>query len=217
MTLAQETGASNWLSALLIRAKGFSLNKQEFTDALALRYSWIVKGLPEVCACGENFDERHAMSCQKGGFISIRHDEIRDITCSLLKEVCSDVTKEPLLQPLQGEKFNYKTANVEQEARVDISARGFWNRGQNAFFDLRVFNPLAPCYGGLSLDAAHAKNERDKTRKYGERIINVEQGTFTPLVFTSAGGTARQSQIFYKRMAELMAEKRGEKKDFFPA
>ena len=143
LTLAQETGASNWLSALPIRAKGFSLNKQEFTDALALRYGWIVKGLPEVCACGENFDERHAMSCQKGGFISIQQDEIRDITCSLLKEVCSDVTKEPLLQPLQGEKFNYKTANVELEAREDISARGFWNRGQKAFFDLRVFNPLA--------------------------------------------------------------------------
>ena len=128
LTLAQETGALNWLSALLIRAKGFSLNKQEFTDALALRYGWIVKGLPEVCACGENFGERHAMSCQKGGFISIQTDEIRDITCSLLKEVCSDVTKEPLLQPLRGEEFNYKTAKVEQEARVDISERGFWNR-----------------------------------------------------------------------------------------
>ena len=86
LTLAQEMGASNWLSALPIRAKGFSLNRQEFTDALSLRYGWIVKGLPEVCACGENFDERHAMSCQKGRFISIRHDEIRDITCSLLKE-----------------------------------------------------------------------------------------------------------------------------------
>ena len=210
LTLAQETGASNWLSALPIRAKGFSLNKQEFTDALALRYSWIIKGLPEVCACVENFDERHAMSCQKGGFISIRHDQIRDITCSLLKEVCSDVTKEPLLQPLQ--EFNYKSANIEQEERVNISARGFWNRGQNSFFDIRVFNPLAPRYSGLSLDATHAKNERDKTRKYSERIINVEQGTFTPLVFTSAGGMARQSQIFYKRMAELMAEKRGRRK-----
>ena len=147
--------------------------------------------------------------CQRGGFISIRHDEIRDITCSLLKEVCSDVTKEPLLQPLQGEEFNYKTAKVEQEARVDISARGFWYRFQKSFFDIRVFNPLAPCYSRLSLDAAQAKNERDKIRKYSERIINVEQGTFTPLVFTSAGGMARQSQIFYKRMAELMAEKRG--------
>ena len=81
---------------------------------------------------GKSFDERYAMYCQKG-FISIQHDEIKDITCSLLKEVCSDVTKKPLLQPLQGEEFNYKTAKVEQEARVDISARGFWNRGQKIF------------------------------------------------------------------------------------
>ena len=105
--------------------------------------------------------------------------------------MCSDVTKEPLLQPLQGEEFNYKTANVEQEARVDISARRFWKRGQKSFFDLRVFNPLAPCHSRLSLDEAHARNERDKTRKYGERIINVKQGTSTPLVFTSAGGMTR--------------------------
>ena len=212
LSLAQETGASNWLSALPIRAKGFSLNKQEFTDALALRYGWIVKGLPEVCACGDNFDERHAMSCQKGSFISIRHDEIRDITCSQLKEVCSDVTKEPLLQPLQGEEFIYKTAKVEQEARVDISARGFWNREQKSFFDLRVFNPLALCYSGLSLDAAHAKKERDKIRKYGERIINVEQSTFTPVVFTSAGGMARQSQIFLKGWQSLWQKRGGRKK-----
>ena len=55
LTLAQEMGASNWLSALPIRAKGFSLNKHEFTDALVLRYRWIVNGLPEVCACGGKF------------------------------------------------------------------------------------------------------------------------------------------------------------------
>ena len=36
--MAQETGASNWLSSLPIKAKGFSLNKQEFRDAVALRY-----------------------------------------------------------------------------------------------------------------------------------------------------------------------------------
>ena len=55
--------------------------------------------------------------------MSIRRTEIRDITWSLLKEVCSGVTIEPLLQPLQGEGFHYKTARVEEEARVDISAR----------------------------------------------------------------------------------------------
>ena len=93
-----------------------------------------------------------------------------------LKEVCSYVTKESPLQPLQGEKFNHKTAKVEQETRVDISARGFWNRGQKHFFDLHVFNLLAPSYSRLSLDASHAMNKGNKIRKYSETIINVEQG-----------------------------------------
>ena len=118
---------------------------------------------------------------------------------------------------IAGEESNHKTAKVKQEARVDISERGFWSRGQKSFFDLCAFNPLAPCYSRLSLDESHATNERDKIRKYSERIINVEQGIFTPLVFTSEGGMARQSQIFYERMTELIAEKTGEKKGFFMA
>ena len=125
-----------------------------------------------MCACGENF----------GGFISIRHDEIIYITCSLLKEVCSGVAKEPLLQ----KEFHYRTTKVEQEARVDISARGFWNGEQKSFFDLRVFSPLAQRYSRLSLEASHTMNEREKIRNYSEGLINVEQGTFTPLVFISA-------------------------------
>ena len=43
---------------------------------------------------------------------------MRDIACSLLEEVCNDVAKESLLQPLQGEQYNDKTAKVKQEARV---------------------------------------------------------------------------------------------------
>ena len=49
------------------------------------------------------------------------------------------ITTEPLLQPLQGEEFNYKTAKVEQEARVDISARGFWKRGHKNLSLIYVF------------------------------------------------------------------------------
>ena len=142
------------------------------------------------------------MSRQKVGSTSIQQDEIRNIICLLLKEVCSNVTTEPVLQPLQGEEFNYKTGNVEQYARVDLSARGFWNRGQQSLFDICIFNPLLPYYSRLSLEASHAINESDNIRKYCERIINVKQGTFTFLVFTRARGMAWQSQIFYKRMAE---------------
>jgi len=45
-------GVSSWLSALLIKAIGYALNKQEFTYAVYMRYGWNVKGIPTPCACG---------------------------------------------------------------------------------------------------------------------------------------------------------------------
>ena len=155
------------------------------------------------------------MICKQGGFICVRHDEVRDVTYDMLKEVSRDVSKEPLLQKLTGEKFTYKTAVTNQEARVDVSARDFWTRGQKAFFDVRIFEPLAHTYKGMSLEQAHIHNEQEKMRKYRERIQQVEQGSFTPLVFTTSGGMSKQSQCFFKRLAELMAEKKNETKGYF--
>ena len=59
--------------------------------------------------------------------------------------VCHNVGIEPNLQPVTGEKFEHKTANREDGARLDIVAQGFWERNrQSAFFDVWVFNPYAP-------------------------------------------------------------------------
>ena len=43
------------------------------------------------------------MMCSKGGFPTIRHNEVRDLTADLLTEVCYDVEVEPKLQELTGE------------------------------------------------------------------------------------------------------------------
>ena len=43
-----------------------------------------------------------------------------------MTEVCNDVQLEPDLQPLTGEQLTYTTANVEDGARLDIAANGFW-------------------------------------------------------------------------------------------
>ena len=86
--ICQEPGSSNWLTALPLREAGFSLNKQEFRDALAIRYNISIKELPETCACGSEFTCDHAMICKKGGLISLRHNDLRDITYELLSEVC---------------------------------------------------------------------------------------------------------------------------------
>ena len=57
-----------------------------------------------------------------GGSPSIRHNELHDITAALLSEVCHNVRTEPNLQPLSGEQFHYRSANVEDGARLDVSA-----------------------------------------------------------------------------------------------
>ena len=215
--MARETGASNWLSSLPIRAKGFQLNKQEFKDALALRYGWKIEDLPDICPCEKEFTPDHAMVCPKGGFISIRHDEVRDLTYEMLKEVCKYVTKEPSLQPLSGETFKYKTTNIQNSARVDVMAKGFWTRGQCAYFDVRIFDPMAQCYNNKTLEQAHSANEQEKKRRYAERINRVEQGTFTPLVFTTSGGMAKEANIFYKRLAQLIADKKKEPRSYITA
>ena len=77
----------------------------------------------------------HALSCPKGGFPSIRHNELRDFTASLLKETCHGVTTEPSLQPITSETFQTASVNEQDGARLDIVANGFW-RGvyERAFF-----------------------------------------------------------------------------------
>ena len=61
------------------------------------------------------------MNCSSGGFPTLHHNELRDFTAAALSEICHDVAIEPVLQPLSGESFCYVTANVEDEACLDVS------------------------------------------------------------------------------------------------
>ena len=208
--ICREIGASNWLTALPIEDKGFHLNKREFWDAINLRYTWPISRLPSKCACGSSFDVAHALSCKKGGFVGRRHNAIRDMTADLLSEVCTDVCVEPHLQELSGETFSFRTANTSREARLDIAARNVWSDNQRAFFDVRVFDPNARRFQNQTLSQAYLANEREKKRHYNERVLEVENGTFTPLVFSVHGGMSPECRVFYKRLSALLSEKRGE-------
>ncbi|KAG0729843.1 hypothetical protein GWK47_003384 [Chionoecetes opilio] len=74
--------------------------------------------------------------------------------------------------------------------------------------DIRIFDPMAACHRGISLEAAHQRNEQDKIRSYGDRIRNVDHGSFTPLVFTTSGEMGPKVKCFYSRLADVMAEKK---------
>jgi hypothetical protein len=205
MDLAQEKGASSWLTSLPIEEFGFALHKGAFHDALAL---WQLLQTPSSCGCGAKFSVEHALSCPKGGFPSIRHNEIRDLTATLLTEVCSDVCVEPELQPITGEVLSGATSNAQDGARLDIAANGFWGGlFERTYFDVRVFNPLAPSHRHSSLSACYRKQEAVKKRAYEQRIREVEHSSFTPLVLSATGGMANEATTFYKRLASCLAAK----------
>ena len=49
-----------------------------------------------------------------------------------------------------------------------------------------------------------------KKRLYTQRVMNVEQGTFAPLVFTTTGGMGEECKRYHNRLAELVVAKKGE-------
>ena len=85
MEPSQEKGASIWLTALPIDEHGFALHKA-FRDSLSLRYGWPLQNSPSHCSCGQPFSVEHALTCKTGGFPAVRHNEVRDITATLLTE-----------------------------------------------------------------------------------------------------------------------------------
>ena len=83
-----------------LKALGFHLSKLAFKDAIYLRYGWDIPDTSSFCQCGQNFTLDHILSCPMGGFPTIHPNEVRDITASLLFEVCSNVTVEPQQIPI---------------------------------------------------------------------------------------------------------------------
>ena len=204
--LLSAKGSSSWLTALPLKDHGFWLSKRDFRDAMALRYGWQLEMIPMSCVCGNLFNPDHAMVCTFGGYPTIRHNELRDIIGRLASEVCHNVAIEPQLQPLNGEVFKAKTTTTSPAARADIRMTGFWTRQEDAFFDIRVCHVNAPSYLSMTPKETLEHHERLKRLEYEERVINVDHGSFCPLVFSTTGATGQLCDRFLKRLGGMIAE-----------
>ena len=54
------------------------------------------------------------------------------------------------------------------------------------------------------------EQEEEKKRKYQQRVLDVEMGLFTPLVFGTNGGMGNECQRFLKHLADKIAQKDAE-------
>ena len=81
--------------------------------------------------------------------------------------------------------------------RLDVRAHDFWERGQQVFFDLRVFDPNTCRYLNKLLQRFHVINENEEKRAYNERVLQIDHGTFIPLFFSIYGSMGRECHKFY--------------------
>ena len=207
LELNKQKGSGTWLTVLPLQDLGFCLNKREFRDALCLRYGWNVPGMPPFCGCGHRNSIDHTLICKKGGYVAMRHNNLRDLNSELMKEVCRDVVTEPQMITLDDEDIQGTKAD---KAAPDISSRGLWSTFERTFFDVRVLHPNCPSYVNKDMNKIYQAHENEKMKKYNERVLTVERGSFTPLVYTTFGGWGPQATRYHKRLAEKISSKRNE-------
>ena len=110
-------------------------------------------------------------------------------------------------KPLTGKELCERSAITTDEARCDVSARGFWSAGQVAFLDVRVFNPNANRYVKPEPQENLQINKNERKRAYNERVQEIEHGSFTHIVMSTTGGMARECSKLYSCLSEMIAEK----------
>lgn len=136
------------------------------------------------------------------------------------KITASDSTKTLLLQVdawLKERPWNNNTVDVQVEPALQrITCKelgiGTWctpwyplkgflgaTEGCFFFFYITVCHPNADSYGDLSPKQLYRIHENEKKWKYNSYITEIEQGTFTPLVFTTTGEMADQCLRYHSR------------------
>ena len=54
----------------------------------------------------------------------------------------------------------------------------------------------------------YAHHEKEKKRMYNARILQIERGTFSPLVFSCSGGASDETSKFLKTLVRKRSDKR---------
>ena len=183
------------------------MNRDEFRDALCLRCGWHLKGMAQTWECGAANDNDHALICKLGGFVIMRHNAVRDVEADFLLNVCKDVSVEPGLIQLMGNEELASERNLEDNARLDISCRGFWAPLQKMFPDVRFTHPNAPSKRNRKLKPLLKTHENRKKVEYNDCVLQVEHASFNPLIFATNGAMGEEAERYDAILAEKLSEK----------
>ena len=62
----------------------------------------------------------------------------------------------------------------------------------------------------MKIQQMYKHHETLKKNQYNARVLQVEKGSFTPLIFSCTGGAGQEATMFIKELAEKISIKRNE-------
>ena len=144
---------SGWLSVVPTEYNHFDMSPCEFRDSLALCCERLPIDLPANCdADGKSFDV--ALNCSRGGLVYARHNELRDLNCSLLELAgLKQIIAEPIIQ---------EHAEEDKMLRADWKVRGFWEPQKDVFFDGCILNAESPSLADSSVESLFTTRQTRK-------------------------------------------------------
>jgi hypothetical protein len=192
-----ETGA--WLTTSPLTSIGTAVSADTFRVNLCIRYGIDPPHLPAKCdACGSPFTTCHAMQCQPGGLIILRHNDLRDeiaeIACDAFSP--SSIRSEPRIFP----------HNSHSAERGDLLVHGLFERGIDSIIDFRVVNLDAPSYVNKPSHDVILTAEKDKKRQYLQPCLD-QQRQFFPFVVSTDGVLGAEAKAILKQLATKLAHK----------
>ena len=90
--------------------------------------------------------------------------------------------------------------------RGDAACHGFWTRGRDTVFDIRITDCDAPSYRGRPWRKVLEAQEKEKKRKYLGTCRELRKD-FTPLVYSVDGIPGREARAAERRLAAQLADK----------
>ncbi|KAL7474244.1 hypothetical protein ACHAW6_000227 [Cyclotella cf. meneghiniana] len=98
------------------------------------------------------------------------------------------------------------TNTLGNEARGDVLAHGFWNRGRGTVFDVCICDTDSCSYGYTSSSKILEHHAKEKKDKYKTACLDGCRD-FTPLVYSVDGMASKDVKTAELRIAWLLAKK----------
>jgi hypothetical protein len=213
--LSRARGTGAWLSTMPNRLNGTDLSGGEFRDSLRLRYGIAPEGLPGTCdGCGSRFTVDHALTCSRGGLITLRHNDVAKEwghLCSVAYTPAA-ISDEPRIHTgrdggnVAAAAAGGRPVESPPGDRGDVGVHGFWERGSTTIFDIRVTDTDAQSYRGQEPLKVLANQEKAKKAKYLDACV-ARRRHFTPLVFSVDGLRGPETTAAMKKLASSLSHK----------